>query len=63
MSKRSWFLVGLVLGGGILLQIPSWGGHAKHHAADGHDHESMAETATANRPGHHTVALKVAGMT
>ncbi|MFQ5679934.1 MAG: hypothetical protein ACE5HP_10810 [Gemmatimonadota bacterium] len=66
MSKRTWFLVGLVLGGGILLQIPSWGGHAEHHAADGHDHGSMAEAADAarsERPGMRTVALEVTGMT
>jgi len=66
MSKRSWILVSLVLGGGILLQIPSWGGHAKHNAADGHDHGSMIEvaaTATAENPAQRTVALEVTGMT
>jgi hypothetical protein len=66
MSKRTWLLIGLVLGGGILLQIPSWGGHAEHHAADGHDHGSMvgmADAAHAERPGTRTVTLEVTGMT
>jgi len=66
MSKRAWMLVALVLGGGILLQIPSWGGHAEHHAADGHDHESMDGMATpgvAENASQRTVALEVTGMT
>lgn len=66
MSKRSWLLVALALGAGILLQIPSWGGHAEHHAADGHDHGPAAGTdvaATAERPGTRTVTLEVTGMT
>ena len=66
MTKRSWILVGLALVGGILLQIPSWGGHAEHHATDGHDHgrvAGMAASATAERPGTRTVNLEVTGMT
>lgn len=72
MSKRTWLLVGLVLGGGILLQIPEWGGHADHHADDGHEHESMvaisemvhgAATEKAAAAATRTVALEVAGMT
>lgn len=66
MSKRSWLLVGLVLGGGILLQIPSWGGHAEHHAEDGHHHGSVTEMAAsvaAENPGQRTVTLEVTGMT
>ena len=66
MSKRSWLLVGLVLGGGVLLQIPGWGGHAEHHATDGHDHGSMAQiaaAATAEHPGQSVVTLEVTGMT
>lgn len=72
MSKRTWLLVGLVLGGGILLQIPEWGGHADHHAGDGHEHESMTEisdmvdgaaTKTGDAAARRTVALEVSGMT
>ena len=66
MSKRTWFLVALALGGGILLQIPTWGGHAEHHAADGHAHCSTAGVtgaAHAEHPGMRTVALEVTGMT
>jgi len=75
MSKRAWMLVALALGGGILLQIPTWGGHAEHHAGDGHDHaamtgmasgqmESRATSATAvDDANQRTVALDVTGMT
>jgi len=59
-------LVALALGGGILLQIPSWGGHAAHHAADGHDHGSMdgmAASGVAENASQRTVALEVTGMT
>ena len=69
MSKMHWALVVVVLGGGVLLQIP------RHdpHAADGHDHPEL-EAGTANRsdggisptdipgPGV-TVKLAVSGMT
>lgn len=72
MSKRTWLLVGLALGGGILLQIPEWGSHAEHHAGDGHDHASVAEmeamvevTAMGDQENASTptVALEVTGMT
>ena len=72
MSTRTWLFVGLVLGGGVLLQIPEWGGHAEHRAGDGHEHESMAEvsnlvdeaaTETADAAAERTVALEVSGMT
>lgn len=66
MSKPTWLLVTVALGGGILLQIPSWGGHAEHDAADGHDHASMtamAASMTAESPGERVVALEVTGMT
>lgn len=42
MSNRTWLLVAVALGGGILLQIPSWGGRAEHDADDGHDHAELA---------------------
>ena len=55
MSKRSWFLIAVVLGGGILLQIPTWGDHAEHHAEDGHDHRAMMEmTALLEKPENST---------
>jgi hypothetical protein len=66
MSKRSWFLVVLALGGGILLQIPDWGGHAEHYAGDGHDHPSVGRVTASlveeNR-GERVVVLEVTGMT
>ena len=66
MSKRTWLIVALVLGGGILLQVPTGGDHGEHHAADGHDHGAMTEMTTpasAQLPGTRTVALEVTGMT
>ncbi len=37
MSKTQWALVVVVLGAGILLQIP----RHDHNAADGHDHPEL----------------------
>lgn len=75
MSKGSAVLAALAIGGGILLQIPSRGGHAEHHAADGHGHAPAAAAAAvsapathpgahpAEHPGARTVTLAVSGMT
>ncbi len=63
MSKRSWLAVTLVIGVGILLQIPDRGGHIEHHATDGHDHGSMALGPVEGTPGQRTVVLEVTGMT
>ena len=78
MSKRTWLAVVLVIGGGILLQIPSWGSHTEHHAGDGHEHALPANATTSGAtagvptarsqvdvplPGTRTVQLEVTGMT
>lgn len=73
MSTRSWILIVAVIAGGILLQIPAWGGHAEHHPGDGHEHaahgvgEVAPNAATSLRvelpPGARRVDLEVTGMT
>ena len=78
MSKRAWLAVALVIGGGILLQIPSWGSRMEHQAGDGHDHTQMESAMTSGAaagvstagadvdaplPGTRTVRLEVTGMT
>ena len=65
MSWKEWAAVAVVIGGGILLQIPTWGGHSEHHAEDGHDHASAvaASAATAAENGDRAVGLAVTGMT
>jgi len=64
MSKRAWMLVGLALGGGILLQIPSWGGH-DHETMTGMTSARMAseEASAGTAATQRTVALDVTGMT
>lgn len=69
MSKTQWGLVVVVLGTGVLLQIP----RHDHHAADGHDHpeltlggtnESDGGISASDIPGPGvTVELAVSGMT
>lgn len=69
MSKRAWILVAVLLGGGVLLQIPQ-------HGPDEMDHASMAGTETSTETGSsavsataleiaavRTVRLEVTGMT
>jgi len=68
MSKRSWLLVAVVLGGGILLQIPSWGWGNHSNAGRGAMTE-MGMTVSDDLPGSRTalgtrtVPLDVTGMT
>lgn len=61
MTWRSWLLVVLVIGGGILLQIPG-GGHDAGHTAASHPGSTVADEAL-DRPGERTVVLAVSGMT
>jgi len=66
MSKRSWLLVAVVLGAGILLQIPSWGWG--DHGGDGQNRGEMTgmgldAAASGEVPGTQTVFLDVTGMT
>ncbi|MFV1988549.1 MAG: hypothetical protein ACC682_14835 [Gemmatimonadota bacterium] len=64
MSKRSWLLVAVVLGAGILLQIPSWGWG--DHGVDVQERGAMMGTdaaASDQFPGTQTVFLDVTGMT
>lgn len=58
MGWRQWSAVAVVIGGGILLQIP---GHDAEMASMGHI-EMPAEIGDARGP-YHTVALEVTGMT
>ncbi len=72
MSKRTWFLVGLALGGGILLQIPFGERHDGDHMAGMPEGRPQAERGVAEgapaeamtpRAGERTVVLEVTGMT
>ena len=66
MSKRAWVLLAVVLGGGILLQIPSWGWGT--HGGDVQNRGAMpgmemAASASDQIPGTRVVPLDVTGMT
>ena len=61
MSWKEWTAVGLVIGGGILLQIPGHDVGAVGHEDMGHG-DMPAEMAAATGP-YRTVALDVTGMT
>ena len=61
MSWKEWTAVGLVIGGGILLQIPGHDVVPRDHEDMGHG-EMPAEMAVATGP-YRTVALDVTGMT
>lgn len=61
MGWKQWFAVALVIGGGILLQIPGHQDAEMDHAAMEHG-EVPAHTAEAQGP-YRTVALEVTGMT
>jgi len=61
MGWKQWSAVAVVIGGGILLQIPGHDEAEMEHAVMGHG-EMPADMAEAE--GHHTtVALDVTGMT
>ena len=69
MSRTQWALVAVVLGAGVLLQIP----RHDHHAEDGHDPPELAAGGTLESDGGispsdipgpgTTVELAVSGMT
>lgn len=61
MSWKEWAAVGVVIGAGILLQIPGHDELEMDHEAMG-DGEVPAEMAAATGP-YRTVALDVTGMT
>ena len=61
MGWKQWSAVAVVIGGGILLQIPGHDAADMDHTAMGHG-DMSAEMAEAQGP-YRTVALDVTGMT
>lgn len=61
MGWKQWSAVAVVIGGGILLQIPGHDAANMDHAAMGHG-DMPEEMAEAQGP-YRTVALEVTGMT
>ena len=61
MGWKQWSAVAVVIGGGILLQIPGHNDAEMAHAAMGHS-EMQADMAEA-QGAYRTVALDVTGMT
>ena len=60
MGWKQWLAVGVVIGGGILLQIPGHDDAQMDHGSD--DHAAMPSMAEPGGP-YATVALDVTGMT
>lgn len=60
MGWKQWLAIGVVIGGGILLQIPKDHSSRMDRAAE--EHAAMNGTAEAEGP-YATVALEVMGMT
>lgn len=71
MSRRHWLAVAVVLGAGILLQIPGHGRTGEEH--DGHPAVDAPEPVRSDQPAgpgpaamagpYRTIALEVTGMT